>query len=97
MIEAALAAIEERDKAIAHEYAVPVSLLGQSMCSLEGVKEAKTAWFNPHETRLKRKQGLQQFGRETAQVLLQLSTDGKLPSWALEFVDVDLLRLAAED
>lgn len=34
--------------------------------------------------------------REDARVILELSSEGKIPSWALRELDIDLIRLAAK-
>jgi hypothetical protein len=95
-IEKALNEIDEKTKAIAHEMAVPISLMAQSMCAMEGVQDAKTEWFNPHERRLRRAIAVKQYEPATAGLLLQLTKEGKLPGWAMEHLDIDQVRLAAE-
>ena len=34
--------------------------------------------------------------RRDAQVILELSSEGKIPSWALRELDIELIRLAAK-
>lgn len=94
-IESALAAIRDRDDDLANLIATPIALLGQTLSTLEGVKGSKTEHFNPVEFRRRIKRAAEIIDPSTAQMFLDLNKNKKVPSWVLEFTDVELIRDAA--
>lgn len=95
MIEEALAAVEERDKAIAHIHAQPIALVGQAFCFSKGMKDAELGWFSPTERQNQAEFAARIIPAAVAQTVLELAQDNKLPSWIIEVVNMDLIRRSA--
>lgn len=70
--------------------AIPIANLGIATISAQGTKNAQPEWFNPYP------KILEDFDNQDSkipdhvtQTFMELSREGKIPSWALGFVEND--------
>lgn len=97
LIEQALEQLQERELQAASTAATPIALLGVYLLSAQGVKRPKPEWINPFQRLLDKRQAKQVIPPEAAQTFLALTAENKVPGWVLSFVDIDAIRLTAED
>lgn len=95
LIEEALAAIAQRDKVISHERATPIALVGRYVGRMKGNDKVETDSFNPREKEFARELARSIFDESTANLILELSKENKLPAWILDVLDIEQVRLAA--
>ncbi|HLO85680.1 MAG TPA: hypothetical protein VK203_11840 [Nostocaceae cyanobacterium] len=79
-----------------YKAAAAVSHLGTAMCLLQGIKNPQTSWFNPYEEILFQQTAKQTVDSAAAKTFLQLAQEQILPSWVGIYVDIDLIRAAAQ-
>ncbi len=79
----------------ADRFATPISLLAQTVASVAGMQNPKPEWWNPYGKVLYIQQAKEQVPVDAARTFMELYEEGKVPSWVLLAVKVDLIRAAA--
>lgn len=86
----ALRAIDKHLLENANQSAIPIAGLGVATLSSQGVKNPKIEWFNPYAKMLESfdemDAGIPGYVSET---FSQLSKEGKVPSWATNYLEID--------
>lgn len=95
VVEGALRALHESEIDRANLAAIPVSLLGVVLCKIQGERKAKPEWFNPFGELILEREAKERIDGEAARTFMELAREGKIPSWAVSFLDVSMIRLAA--
>lgn len=95
MIEQALAAAAQRQLEQQAAMATPVTALGMLVGSAVGAKNIDAAWFNPFERAIYVQDAVTICNPDDAKLFLDLTHSGKVPSWTLKYVDIDLIRASA--
>ncbi len=94
LIEQALQVAHQRQLELASISASPIASVGVAMMAIAGGK-AKEEWFNPYSARLYEQEAKQICTQQAAKLFLELSKAGKLPSWAISHVNLELIQAAA--
>lgn len=95
LIEQALQIAHQRQLELAAIEASPIANVGVAMMSIAGGK-AKEEWFNPYSTKLYEQEAKRTCNPDSAKLFLKLAASGKLPSWAISHVNLELIQAAAK-
>jgi hypothetical protein len=97
LIEKALEVARQRDLELAAMAAHPTASLGVSVLRIAGAKNPKTQHFNPYAAQIYEDYAKKLIPQEAAKCFLNLIREGKIPSWAVKFVDIELIKAAAHE
>lgn len=75
--------------------AEPLAIAMTYWSASKGVKDAKAIWFNPWRRMLESEQALNVVDESTAKAFLSLMQRGKVPSWVVQYVPMDIIQLSA--
>jgi len=75
--------------------ATPVASLGMLVCWLKGVEDPDSAWFNPYQKQIFNTTASHSISEDAATTFLDLATSGDIPSWVGLYVNINLIRAAA--
>lgn len=95
LIEQALESINIIEIERSNYHAIPLGNLGEILCRLQGVKQAKSEWVNPYPNYIKSKEIKKIIPEKPARLFLTLSREGKLPRWVFDELDIELIKQAA--
>lgn len=94
LIEQALQSAVQRQLEQAAMNAAPIAAVGTIIAAATGAK-LEPSFFNPFEAALYEKSAKQACDIEAARAFLQMAKEGLLPSWAINRVDINLIKAAA--
>ena len=97
LVESALEAIADRELQHYSALALPIALIGAHWQASKGAKDPSTETFNPYGRQLRKQAAKAQISPTAARTFLQLSKDRKLPPWVVTVVNIEQIRIAAED
>jgi len=90
LIFQALRAIDKHLLENANQNAIPIAGLGVATLSSQGVKNPKIEWFNPYSKMLQSfDESVTQIPDYVSDTFSQLSREGKVPSWATNYLEID--------
>lgn len=90
LIFQALRAIDKHLLENANQNAIPIAGLGVATLSSQGVKNPKIEWFNPYPKMLESfDETAIQIPNHVSETFSQLSREGKVPSWATNYLEMD--------
>ena len=72
-----------------------VANLAVATCNLQGVKEVSARDFDAVAALNHWERANDLLSRRTAQIILALAAEGKIPSWVLRELDFEMVRMAA--
>jgi len=77
------------------QLAEPLAIAMTYWSASKGVKDAKTIWFNPWRMALEKQCALESVDELTAKTFMGFMQQGKVPSWVMRYVPMDIISLSA--
>jgi hypothetical protein len=94
-IEQALNTLEQHELEAASRHSTSTALVGSFIAGTKGA-DVEPEDFNPYAKHLYQQQAKEALDQAIARTFLKLSRERKIPAWAIEIVDMKLIRTAAQ-